>query len=243
MGIADVTHATATTPAVGAGWAVLPVSAVAPVRLPEWTETECRILASPALGAHFTQHHFVVRPTGGARGGLAPQHHGWCWVLDGEMRFDLNGLGHRLTRGSFVYLPPGARYGVDVPGATTELLLHVRPHVPLAGHPPDVVVENPVRLPSPPGARELLPEDAAWDVMVNVVARAAGERDQETVVPFQQALWVLDGEGRLAVEDREVPLRSGTFAWIDAFQPHAIHTGEQPLRWIESRGTNRDVTP
>jgi glyoxylate utilization-related uncharacterized protein len=229
--------------AIGPGWAVLPLHVVAPVSLPEWTDAECRILASPALGARMTHHHVALRANGGARGELAPHLEGWCWVLDGELRFDLNGLGHRLARGSFVYLPPGARYGVEVPGDGAELLLHVRAFEPLAGHEPDPVVENPVRLPAAPGARALLPELPAWDVAVTVTARAAGERGDEIVHAFEQALWVLDGEGTIALAGRELPLRPATFVWLGAFQPHAIHATEAPLRWIESRGANRDVTP
>jgi quercetin dioxygenase-like cupin family protein len=51
--------------------------------------------------------------------------------------------------------------------------------------------------------------------------------------PFEHEAFVLEGAGRLRTEDKELPLRVGSFAFVPPDIKHQfINRGEAPLRFI-----------
>src|SRR6476661_2662239 len=89
---------------------LLPPEGIPASVLPEWTATEARILAAPALGAQFAMYLLDLQPQGGAGQANPDSIESFFYVISGEVELDLTGRGHRLTAGGFAYQSPGSRF-------------------------------------------------------------------------------------------------------------------------------------
>ena len=89
---------------------LLPPEGIPASVLPEWTRTEARILAAPPLGARFAMYLLDIAAGGGAGQEQPPHLEGFFYVIDGDIELDSGNRGHRLARGGFAYMSPGARF-------------------------------------------------------------------------------------------------------------------------------------
>ena len=111
-------------------WALLPPEGVAESVLPEWRLTVSKVLPAPAVGARFAQYDLVVAPGGGTQQQLAEGIEAFLYVLDGQIRCDVNGNGPKLDTGGYVYMRPGSRFSVTAETSAHLLWLKKR-YVPL----------------------------------------------------------------------------------------------------------------
>jgi (S)-ureidoglycine aminohydrolase len=231
-------------------FAVLPPEGIPESVLPEWTGTAARILAAPAMGARFAQYLLDVNAGGGARQALDAHVEAFFYVLSGEVRFDLNGQGHRLGPGGFAYLSPGARFGIEVPTGTARLLWLKKVYEPWGASPPTDLVGNEGEVKGEPflGVQELLlktflPVDLAWDMAMNIFTFPPGYclPMTETHV-MEHGLYFLEGQGMYLLGDRWMEVRAGDFIWMGPYCPQSFYaTGSEPARYIYYKNVHRDV--
>lgn len=231
-------------------YAILPPEGIPESVLPDWDATAARILAAPPMGARFVQYLLDVNAGGGTQHALARHVEGFFYVLDGEVRFDLNGQGRRLGPGGFAYLSPGSRFGVQVPSGTARLLWLKKVYEPLGTNAPTDLVGNETEVKGEPflGVEELLlktllPAHVAYDMAMNIFTFPPGYSlpMTETHV-MEHGLYFLEGQGVYYLGDRWTEVKAGDFIWMGPYCPQSFYaTGSTPARYLYYKNVHRDV--
>lgn len=225
--------------------------------LPGWDGTRAWVLARPLTGfaETFAQYAVEVAPGGGS---MDPEPNtdaqAALLVAFGTLQITLNGEAHSLEAGSYVYVPPGARWTLfntaDVPAGFHWVR---KKYVPAPGlMPPDPLVTHetavePVPMPDCDGVwatqRFVDPLDLRHDMHVNIVTFLPGGR-----IPFaethvmEHGLYVLQGTAEYLLNKDWVSVGPGDFMWLRAFCPQAcIATGDVPFRYLLYKDVNRHV--
>jgi (S)-ureidoglycine aminohydrolase len=178
--------------------------------LPYWEHTRCWILARPLSGFAETFSHYVMEVRGGG-GSDAPEPdpdaEAVLFVTSGQLRVSIDGTGHDLTAGGYVYLPPGTRWAArnrKVDLATFHWIRKAYEPVNGYGVPPAFVTNahdlEPIPMPDTDGAwtttRFVDIADLRHDMHVNIVNFEPGG-----TIPFpethvmEHGLYVLEGKG------------------------------------------------
>ena len=231
-------------------YALLPPEAVPASTLPEWAQTDVRILTSPAMGAGFVQYQFDLGPTGGSSQVLAHNVQAFFYVQSGQVRFDTDGQkGRMLETGGFLYLPPGARFTAEA--VVPSRILGIKKRYARYGDTESrEVVGREQDLPGEPFMempelmlKKLLPEEQGFDMAMNIFTFAPGHGLPltETHV-MEHGLIMLQGQGLyfLGADWREV--QQDDFIWMGPFCPQSFFaTGTTPARYLYYKNVNRDV--
>jgi (S)-ureidoglycine aminohydrolase len=231
-------------------WALLPPEGVAESVLPEWEGTMAKILAAPAMGAGFVQYDLAIAARGGTQQTLPELVEAFVFVLEGEVRCDLNGSGHVLATGGFVYMRPGSRFMItaDVPA---RILWLKKRHVPFGTSRPYDVVGNEQKLPGETYMgfeglilKTLLPVDTAWDMAMNMFTFPVGASLPviETHV-MEHGLLMLQGQGLYYLGREWMEVQAGDFIWMGSYVPQSFYaTGATPARYLYYKDVHRDVS-
>ena len=230
-------------------WALLPPEGVAESVLPEWQGAVSKILAAPALGAAFAQYDLAIAARGGTQQALPEAIEAFLFVLEGELRCDVNGSGQSLTAGGFVYMRPGSRFMVTANTPSRILWLKKR-YVPFGGRAPHDVVGNERQLPGETYMglegvilKVLLPVDHAWDMAMNIFTFPPGSAlpVTETHV-MEHGLVMLQGQGVYYLGTEWLEVLAGDFIWMGPYVPQSFYaTGPTPSRYIYYKDVHRDV--
>ncbi len=256
-GLPDQTENPEGTAIFTEAYAVLPACTMRDITasaLPDWTGTRAWILARPMTGfaETFAQYAVEVEPNGGsttpepdkgAEAGL--------FIAKGEMRLTVNGTHHRLTAGTYAFVPAGADWAVRNTGNDLLGFHWIRKrYEPVAGLPaPTAFITSdaetaPSRMPDTDKwatTRFADPADLSHDMHVNIVTFQPGGR-----IPFaethimEHGLYVLAGTARYLLNKDWVEVGPGDFMWLRAFCPQAcIATGDGPFRYLLYKDVNR----
>ncbi len=225
--------------------------------LPGWEATRAWVLARPLTGfaETFAQYALEIAPGGGS---LQPEPEvgaeAVLFVAFGELQLTLSGTAHMLKPGSYVYIPPGARWTLfnigDLPAGFHWIRKKFVPGPglmlpdPLVTHERDVPA---VSMPDCDGVwatqRFVDPLDLSHDMHVNIVNFKPGGR-----IPFaethvmEHGLYVLQGTAEYLLNKDWVSVGAGDFLWLRAFCPQAcIATGDEPFRYLLYKDVNRHV--
>ena len=224
-------------------------------RLPFWDDTQLWVIARPMTGFAETFSHYLMRvaPGGGAsRPEVEDRAQAVLFVTSGTGNITIDGHGHDLREGSYVYLAPGATWGLRA-GNDDPLRFHwIRKlHQPVAGldlpesfvtHEDDV---TPVAMPKSDGhwstTRFVSPDDLRHDMHVNIVSFDPG-----AMIPFMEThvmehgLYVLEGKAVYRLNDDWVEVEAGDFLWLRAFCPQACYAGGPgTFRYLLYKDVNR----
>ncbi len=217
--------------------------------LPGWEGTGVVVLISPQLGARFTQYlaHMGVggRGTGEGLGGLER----FLFVLSGEVTLELGERTHALTRHGYAYLPPGTPHTVRA-GSPATLCVFERRYVPLSGaSQPGVVVGNETENPGEPflgdegvTVRKLLPEKAAFDLMLSTMTFAPGSSlpFAETHV-MEHGLLMLAGGGVYRLSESWYPVSAGDAIYMAPYCPQWFGAlGKEPSKYLLYKDAPRE---
>jgi len=231
-------------------FAIVDPAGFCPTTIPGFGDATAYIMASPGLGASFAHYRVHVPPEGSIT--LAPAGAEQCfvYVIEGEASARTDGHGWGLVGGGFVYVPP--EHAVSVTNVTeAPLVLFVCRHPFRAGpaEPPWMTagdvgsVEADAREEGSFSQRRLLPDDPAFDLMINVLEFGPGDAH-----PFVEnhhethGLYMLRGEGKYFLDDQWYAVGAGDYIWMGSFVPQAfVCTGNEVARYIYSKEANRDV--
>ena len=216
--------------------------------LPGWSEAACVVLISPALGAHFSQ--LLITLTAKGRGtGRTGGDELFALVLDGACRVVIDRRSHRLTKDSYVFIPPGSSFEFSRAEEGTRLLLFQKKFEPLAGtRKPSAVVGRTSDRPGQPflgdpdaRLQTLLPSAPAFDLAVNIFTYQPG-----ATLPFvethimEHGLLMLAGQGIYRLDNDWHPVQAGDVIWMAPYCPQwFVATGKQPASYIYYKDVNR----
>jgi mannose-6-phosphate isomerase-like protein (cupin superfamily) len=158
------------------------------------------------------------------------------YVVSGRGEANVGGEHIELEPGVAVRIPPGAHHSFDNPGPHDLSMVSVM--APQPGQPPpplaDSDVDDPPRLTTTEEEEEALPagEDRYFKVLMDprygarYVTQFVGFIDRSAAPPhshtYEEAVYVLEGEGRVHIAERVVPIRRGTSIFLPPGIPHRL---------------------
>jgi len=229
-------------------YAILPPEGIPASALPEWSLSEVRILAAPAMGSRFAQYLIDIEAGGGSEQTLAEGIEAFFYVIDGAVNISADGMSHALKAGGFVYLKPGSKFALTSKGA--KLLWLKKRYQPFGKERPDDVAGNESAVKGEPfmGVEELLlktllPIHPRFDMAMNIFTFPPGFSlpVTETHV-MEHGLYMLEGQGIYYLGDRWYEVRAGDFIWMGPFCPQSFYaTSSSPARYIYYKDVHRDV--
>ena len=217
--------------------------------LPGWTKAACVVLISPGMGARFSQM-LITFADGGRGTGDTGRTELFAYVLDGSCELKVS-KRHKLTAGSYAYLPPGQRFEFKKPAPGTRILLFQKTFEPLAKTPkPPLVISHADEKPGvpflgDPDARlqTLLPDSPVFDLAVNIFTYQPG-----ATLPFvethimEHGLLMLAGQGVYRLDADWHPVMAGDVIWMAPYCPQwFVAMGKSPASYIYYKDVNRPV--
>ncbi|MEX2355485.1 MAG: (S)-ureidoglycine aminohydrolase [Thermaerobacterales bacterium] len=226
--------------------------------LPAWPGCTVHILASPAMGAGFCHYLITIPPGCGtakdpaakAAGGSPEQTFIYC--LAGSAVVELSGVGHAISPGCYVYMPPDSTWSIDAEEQSCKILLFRHPYRSIDGLQAWSASGEISKLTQEPQGRiagsgsflqAALPEHPAFDLKVNILSFAPGDSHSQIETHHEtHGLYMLSGEGLYYLDGRWYPVAAGDYMWMGPFLPQAFYaTGEDSASYIYTKEGNRDI--
>ncbi|HEY3313581.1 MAG TPA: (S)-ureidoglycine aminohydrolase [Anaerolineales bacterium] len=80
--------------------------------LPGFEGILAQVLSTPQHGAKFVEHELLLEPNGKTTKTRQEEFEQFFYVLEGEVKFELEGKTHKMVEGNYAWLPPQAAYGL-----------------------------------------------------------------------------------------------------------------------------------
>jgi (S)-ureidoglycine aminohydrolase len=224
-------------------------------QLPHWKSTRAWILARPMTGFAETFSHYVMEVAPGGSSEKPepdPGVEGALFVVGGTFEIKIAGKPHKLTPGSFAYVPPATHWSVANTGTEPARFHWIRklyqavagidPPLPLVTHEAE---HPPAPMPATNGTwattRFVDPADLRHDMHITVVTFEPGG-----CIPFaethvmEHGLYVLEGKAVYRLNQDWVEVEAGDFMWLRAFCPQACYAGGPGrFRYLLYKDVNR----
>ena len=207
------------------------------------------MLASPAMGAGFVQHHLTIAPGGGTKYQADGRVESFLFLLSGRASLQLPER-QSIGAGGFAFVPhtTGLELSADEP--TTALLLQ-KVYEPAAGIEPGKAIvgnEKEVRadvwMNNPASRLQLLiPDDLQYDLAMNIFTFDPGQGLPyvETHV-MEHGLLILEGKGVYYLDGEWMEVEKDDFIWMAPYCPQSFYaTGPTPARYIYYKNVNREI--
>ena len=231
-------------------YAVLPLEGIPYSRLPEWPQSQVRVLAAPALGAGFAQ--YLLELEKGQRGEHAADRRVefFFYVLSGRLALQVDGRDHALEEGGYALVPPASGFRATAE-APTRLLLLRKVYEAVPGIPAFPLVTGSQSKVGgtvycgDPGAKlqELIPGELSFDLAMNIFTFETGHSlpVTETHV-MEHGLYFLQGKGVYYLGDAWMEVEETDFIWMGPFCPQSYYaTGPVASRYIYYKHVNREI--
>jgi (S)-ureidoglycine aminohydrolase len=237
---------------VGSRHALIAPDGHVPSSLPGVDKANAVVLISREMGARFTQLLLTFQ-TDGSASFPSNDIELFAYVVRGSASVEVGGHNHHLSKGSFLFVPPGlgCRFGRASDGS--QLNLFLKKYVQLdCGDPPVVTIGHENQIPSQPFLGDecarlqvLLPDNASFDMAVNIFNYSPG-----AYLPFvethimEHGLLMLEGMGVYRLEDVWYPVAAGDCIWMAPYCPQWFTAmGKSPARYLYYKDINRPVFP
>lgn len=230
-------------------YALFPLEGYPPSRAPNWRDTEIRVLAAPAIGARFVQHHLTIAPNGAGKRKSDGRTESFVYILSGRATLR-SPKEATLTTGGFAFIPHASDFEISAAEATTALLLH-KHYEPADGiEPGKLIVGNEKEIPADvwmnnPSSRLqlLIPDELPYDFAMNIFTFDPGHGLPyvETHV-MEHGLLVLQGKGLYYLDGEWMEVEKDDFLWMGPYCPQSYYaTGSTPTRYIYYKNVNREI--
>jgi (S)-ureidoglycine aminohydrolase len=212
--------------------------------LPGMRRATAIVLASPAMGAAFTQY-IAEFEAGGRLGPALAQR--FLYVLEGELVASVGRKRHKLTSGGYAYLPESREAVASSSSARAvviekayQSLLGIRRAPALIGR-EDSVPGDPLNGDSWLTVRKLLPDAPGFDFAVNTMQYQPGATlPMVEIHVMEHGLLMLEGGGIYRLDDRWYPVAAGDFIWMGPYCPQWFGAlGKSPAKYIIYKDWNR----
>lgn len=224
-------------------------------RLPFWEKTFVWILACPIAGFCSSFSHYLVEIEAGGGSNTPETDEGVesiLFVTAGNLSLTINSEQHELESGSFVFIPPSARWTLFNTGKKQAGLHWFRKHYQLikglAEPDPVVLQERDVEAYVMPDCNEgwttkrfVDKKDLRHDMHITIVSFEPG-----AVIPFMEShvmehgLYVLEGKGVYKLNQDWVEVEAGDYMWLRSYCPQACYSGgDGTFRYLLYKNVNR----
>ncbi|RKF05517.1 (S)-ureidoglycine aminohydrolase [Oceaniradius stylonematis] len=225
--------------------------------LPFWDKTRLWVLSRPLTGfaETFSQYIMEVAPGGGSdRPETDPGAEGVIFVVEGEGAITIEDATHDLRPGSYVYIPPAAKWTLrNQSDALFKFHWIRKAYEAVDGLPlPEAIIAHeadivPAPMPGTDGkwttTRFVDPADMRHDMHVTIVTFEPG-----AVIPFaethvmEHGLYVLEGKAVYRLNQDWVEVEAGDYMWLRAFCPQACYAGGPGrFRYLLYKDVNRHM--
>jgi (S)-ureidoglycine aminohydrolase len=232
---------------VKSSYALLTPDGFVPSRVPGWENATIIIHISPVMGARFSQWLVTFGKNGTGQGKSGALEY-FAYVLEGGCAATIGGKKSSLTRGSYVFIPPGTNF--HFAGAEgNRLMIFQKKFEPLAGtKAPKAIVGHERDISGQPflGNKDarlqvLLPDDLAFDMAVNIFTYQPG-----ATLPFvethimEHGLLMLKGQGIYRLDADTYPVQAGDVIWMASYCPQwFVAKGKESASYIYYKDVNR----
>lgn len=218
--------------------------------LPNWRNTDAKIMTTPALGAKFTEIELVIHAGGGTKQPVDDGLEHFLFVLEGEATFELAGQAHELTEGGTIWLPPNHPYSLtNNSAADTRMLWLRRRYIEVEGIAiPDPIITNEKDVEAAPEdtyvEKHLIPYDdeLGYDMAFNLLIFEPGTHFGfvESHI-MEHGLYMLDGRGFYYLNGDMHEVMKDDYIYMAPFCPqYFAATGWETGRYILYKDCNRD---
>lgn len=230
-------------------YAILPRVNRVMSQIPGLVGVDAQVLATPQIGARFTQHELLVQPGGKTIQPIIQDLEQFVFVLEGELSFTLDSQEHAFSRGGFAWLPPGAAFAWHNPSANLSRVLWLRrrylPHPDLLV--PAPIISNETQVQAFPEdtymEQHLIPyENTAFDMAMNVLNFDPGVyfSAPETHI-MEHGLYMLSGRGIYWLNGDLYEVQQDDFIYMAPYCPQFFYAmGWQKGRYLIYKDVNRD---
>ncbi|MCB9419990.1 MAG: cupin domain-containing protein [Ardenticatenaceae bacterium] len=219
-------------------------------KLPNWRDTNAKVMTTPVLGAKFVEYEMFIQPGGGTKQPVNDGLQHFLFVLEGEISFELAGQVHELTVGGTVWLPPNQPYSLtNNSGALTRMLWLRRRYIELEGIAiPEPIITNEKNVEAMPEdtyvEKHLIPYDneLGYDMAFNLLIFEPGTHFGfvESHI-MEHGLYMLDGRGFYYLNGDLIEVKKDDYIYMAPFCPqYFAATGWETGRYILYKDVNRD---
>lgn len=219
--------------------------------LPGFEGALAQVLSTPQHGARFVEHELLVEPGGGTVKHRQEELEQFFFVLEGQVKLDLDGKPHDLAQGCFSWLPPNTAFALRNHGDSLSRVVWIRRHyekvegveVPAA----IVAHESDVRADPTDTYMEqhLTPyEQMGFDMGINLQVFDPGVYFSfvEAHV-MEHGLYMLYGRGLYWLNHDLIEVQKDDFIYMAPFCPQFYYaTGWEKSAYLLYKDVNRDYT-
>jgi (S)-ureidoglycine aminohydrolase len=213
--------------------------------LPGMKACSAVVHAGPALGTRFTQYTAEFE-SGGELGDTTAQR--FLYVLDGQLKLEVDGRRSELGIGGYAYLPEGTPHRVVATKASRAAVIE-KHYQPLASiEVPCAIISSEVAVSSHPlnddpglQVKCLLPDTMQFDFAVNTMAYQPGAAlSMVEMHVMEHGLLMLEGGGIYRLGDSWYPVTAGDFIWMGPWCPQWFGAiGKVPAKYLIYKDCNR----
>ncbi len=201
--------------------------------------------AGPAMGSKFAQYTAEFE-AGGELGGTTAQR--FIYVLEGQLKIELDGRQNELSARSFAYLPEGSNHRVVATKASRAEVFEKPYHRHASFEPPLAIVSSEDSVSSHPLGDDpdlqvkcLLPDTMNFDFAVNTMLYQPGAAlSMVEMHVMEHGLLMLEGGGIYRLGDAWYPVTAGDFIWMGPWCPQWFGAiGKVPAKYLIYKDWNR----
>jgi (S)-ureidoglycine aminohydrolase len=219
--------------------------------LPGFEGVLAQVLSTPQHGAKFVEHELLVDPNGGTVKHCQEEFEQFFYVLEGQVKFELEGKSHKLVQGSFTWLPPQVAYAFHNQDDALSRVVWIRRRyekVEGIAIPAAIVAhESDVRADPTDTYMEqhLTPyEQLGFDMGINLQVFDPGVYFSfvEAHV-MEHGLYMLGGKGLYWLNHDLIEVQKDDFIYMAPFCPQFFYaTGWEKSAYLLYKDVNRDYT-
>ena len=213
--------------------------------LPGMKKCAAIVHAGPARGARFTQYSAEFE-SGGELGGTRAQR--FLYVLEGELRLEVDGRPSQLATHGYAYLPAGLEHRVVAAKASRAAVIE-KLYQPISeSKSPGVIISSEDAVSSEPldgdsslQVKHLLPDTTSFDFAVNTMVYQPGAAlSMVEMHVMEHGLLMLEGGGIYRLGDSWYPVTAGDFIWMGPWCPQWFGAiGKVPAKYLIYKDWNR----
>ena len=219
-------------------------------KLPNWRNTDAKIMTTPALGAKFVEYEMIIHPGGGTKKPVDDGLEHFLFILEGEVTFEMGSKNYELSDGGTIWLPPAHPYSIINSGETSTRMLWLRrryieiEEVAI----PDPIITNEKDVEALPEdtyvEKHLIPYDdeLGYDMAFNLLIFEPGTHFSfvESHI-MEHGLYMLDGRGFYYLNGDMIEVTKDDYIYMAPFCPqYFAATGWETGRYILYKDVNRD---
>ncbi len=218
--------------------------------LPHFNGVAAQILASPQLGARFTEYELLVEPSGGTAKPRDEEFEQFIFVQEGEIHLQLtNGKTHPMPHGGYCWLPPHCAYSFQNKKESLARVIWIRRrYEEVDGIPiPDPILAHESDVRADPVdtymEQHLTPyEQLGFDLGINIQTFDPGVYFSfvEAHV-LEHGLYMLEGKGIYWLNHDFIEVQKDDFIYMAPFCPQFYYSmGWEKSAYLLYKDVNRD---